>query len=293
MKFGVFSVSMPEYGLEESVKLLAELGYDGVEWRVAEMPAEEPKDVPFAYRYWAYNKSTIPLTQLAEKAAEVKALCSRYGVEIFGLTSYLPPSQHEQIELLLKAAQAMSCGMVRVFPPQYNEADDYNKAFAEMRRDAETLEKLAGRYGVKIVFEIHMDNLLASPSAARRMLEGLDPNCLGVIFDPGNMVNEGFENYKKSLDMLGAYVAHVHIKNGILERDGEDELGAAKWKRVWTPLKAGMADLGKFFKVLRASGYDGTVCIEDFSNEESTYDKLKGNLAYLKQLYDAAAPAAE
>ena len=31
MKFGVFSVSMPEYGIEESVRLLKELGYDGVE----------------------------------------------------------------------------------------------------------------------------------------------------------------------------------------------------------------------------------------------------------------------
>ena len=38
MKFGVFSVSMPEYGIEESVRLLKELGYDGVEGRVAEMP---------------------------------------------------------------------------------------------------------------------------------------------------------------------------------------------------------------------------------------------------------------
>ena len=27
MKFGVFSVSMPEYGIEESVRLLKELGY--------------------------------------------------------------------------------------------------------------------------------------------------------------------------------------------------------------------------------------------------------------------------
>lgn len=51
MKFGVFSVSMPEYGIEESVRLLKELGYDGVEWRVAEMPEKEPENVPFALRY--------------------------------------------------------------------------------------------------------------------------------------------------------------------------------------------------------------------------------------------------
>lgn len=292
MKFGVFSVSMPEYGIEESLQILSELGYDGVEWRVAEIPAEEPKEIPFAGRYWVYNKSTVDINTIVEKAEELKALCDQYGIEVFSLTSYLPPSEIEKIEQVLKAAQIMGCPKIRVFPPQYDEKTNYNEAFSAMRQNAEELEKLARQYGVKIIFEIHMDNLLASPSSARRMLEGLDPNCLGLIFDPGNMVNEGFENYKKSLDMLGDYVAHVHVKNGILERDGVDELGAAKWKRVWTPLKEGMADLKKFFQVLQASGYDGTVCIEDFSNEESTYDKLKHNLEYLRQLRDATLPEA-
>ena len=61
MKFGVFSVSMPEYGIEESVRLLKELGYDGVEWRVAEMPEKEPENVPFALRYWASVKIGVPV----------------------------------------------------------------------------------------------------------------------------------------------------------------------------------------------------------------------------------------
>jgi len=283
---------MPEYGIEESLKILSELGYDGVEWRVAEIPAEEPKDIPFAGRYWVYNKSTVDINTIVEKAEEIKALCDQYGIEIFSLTSYLSPAEQDKIERVLKAAQIMGCPKIRVFPPQYSEKTNYNEEFAAMRKNAEALEKLARQYGVKIIFEIHMDNLLASPSSARRMLEGLDPDCLGLIFDPGNMVNEGFENYKKSLDMLGDYVAHIHVKNGILERDGVDELGAAKWKRVWTPLKEGMADLKKFFQVLQASGYDGTVCIEDFSNEESTYDKLKHNLEYLRQLRDATRPEA-
>ena len=69
MKFGVFSVSMPEYDVEQSVALLKELGYDGVEWRVAEMPASEPTNVPFAFRYWAYNKSTLEVRDIANEAA--------------------------------------------------------------------------------------------------------------------------------------------------------------------------------------------------------------------------------
>lgn len=108
------------------------------------------------------------------------------------------------------------------------------------------------------------------------------------------MVNEGFEDYQKSFELLGDYIAHIHIKNGILAPDGEDELGACKWKRVWTPLKKGMADLKKLFAVARKAGYDGTFSIEDFSNDEATPDKLRENIAYLKALAASAqVPAPE
>ena len=161
-----------------------------------------------------------------------------------------------------------------------------------------------------------MDTLISSPSAAYRALEGFDPAHIGLIFDPGNMVNEGFEDYQKSFELLGDYIAHIHIKNGIrieastvklplfhpalietssrTAPDGEDELGACKWKRVWTPLKKGMADLKKLFAVARKAGYDGTFSIEDFSNDEATPDKLRENIAYLKALAASAqVPAPE
>ena len=35
MKFSVFSAVTPEFGIDETVKTVKELGYDGIEWRVA------------------------------------------------------------------------------------------------------------------------------------------------------------------------------------------------------------------------------------------------------------------
>ena len=92
MKFGVFSVSMPEYGIAESVQLLKELGYQGVEWRVAEMPEKEPEGVPFAQRYWAYNKSTLELRDIENEAKKAKAL----GMRVIGYDSYLPQHVFEE-----------------------------------------------------------------------------------------------------------------------------------------------------------------------------------------------------
>jgi sugar phosphate isomerase/epimerase len=284
MKFGVFTVSMPEYGIRESAQLLSELGYDGVEWRVAEIPGEKPKDIPYDRRYWIYNESTLDIGTIEESAREAKKLCDERGIEIFSLTTYLKPGESEKIERVLKAAQAIGCRQVRVFPRSYDGKENYNAMFAEMIEQTKVLEALAKKYGVKIVFEIHMDTLLASPSSAYRLVSNFDPRYIGLIFDPGNMVNEGFEDYQKSFELLGDYIAHVHVKNGLLAEDGTDEYGALKWKRQWCPIKKGMADLGHFFAVMKKQGYDGTVCIEDFSNEENTRDKLAHNLKYIKQL---------
>ena len=65
-----------------------------------------------------------------------------------------------------------------------------------------------------------MDTLISSPSAAYRALEGFDPAHIGLIFDPGTMVNEGFEDYQKSFELLGDYIAHIlsliHIWGNVL-----------------------------------------------------------------------------
>ena len=55
---------MPEYGIEESVRLLKELGYDGVEWRVAEMPEKEPENVPLPCATGPATKSTLELRSI-------------------------------------------------------------------------------------------------------------------------------------------------------------------------------------------------------------------------------------
>lgn len=287
MKYGVFSVSMPEYDPEETLKVLKELGYDGVEWRVTNIPKEKPTNVPYDFRYWGDNKSTIELDTIEEQADELKALCDSYGLEIFSLTTYLTPKETEKVEAVMRAAQKMGVPKIRVFQDKYNsgeEQEDYIICMDETRAQVRKLELLAKKYGVKVMLELHMDTLLASPSSAYNLLAGFDPAYVGVIFDPGNMVNEGFENYQKAFELLGAYIAHVHVKNGILVEDGRDELGSKKWKRQQAPLWDGMADLKELFRVMKAYGYDDTVSVEDFSNESPTYEKLKANIEYIKKL---------
>lgn len=284
MKTGVFTVSMPEYSPKEAVEILKELGYDGVEWRVAAVSKEEKKNTTYEDRYWQDNKCTLDIEKIEETAEEIKQMCAAYEISVLGLTTYLKPSEHKQIESVLKAAKIMGCGQVRVFTPDYDETKNYEELFQKTRENVKILEALARSYKVKVVFEIHMDNIIASASAAYRLLSGCSPDYVGVIYDPGNLVYEGFENYKKSFEMLGDLIAHIHIKNGMLEPYSIDENGVQLWRRKWTPLKKGSADLRTLFRVMKEMDYKGNISLEDFSNEESTYDKLKHNLEYLHWL---------
>jgi|GEM_PF-5300974 len=65
---------------------------------------------------------------------------------------------------------------------------------------------------------------------------------------------------------------------------GKDEHGADVWKPCRTLLKKAYADLNKLCRDLKAVGYGGFLSVEDFSNEEETYGKLKGNLEYLRKV---------
>lgn len=294
MKLGVFSVSLPEYTVAESVALLKELGYDAVEWRVdtTGTPAWfQGKEVPYSFRYWVNNKATLDVDNIMQTALEAKKCCDEAGIQILGLSTSLTYEQVDKVEEVFKAANAIGVRHVRAGIFSYDPAKSdktYPEMFETLKEGNKSLLPLLKKYNVRLMIEVHHGTVNASPSSAYRMMEGLDPEYYGLIFDPGNMVFEGHEDYLKSIQLMGPYLAHVHVKNGIREYDGEDELGSAKWKQTWVPLNKGMADLGYLVKCLKQAGYQGALSVEDFSNDKPTREKLEDNIAYLKKLIAAA-----
>lgn len=285
MKFGVFTVSTPELNIIETTKVLKEIGYDGVEWRVSSpAPVKKPDDYSYDRRYWSYNLSTLDLQKIYETAVDTKNICDRSGLEIYSLTTYLGPSDIEDIEQVLNAAKVMNCKNIRVNAPKYDEKENYRKLFDRTVAEIKLLEKIAAQYETRVNFEIHMGNIIPSASAAYRLVSNFDPKYIGVIFDPGNMVHEGFENYRLGIELLGEYLACVHIKNAIWKLEEVAENGVDVWKPTWSPLKKGFADIQKLIQVLKDVNYSGYLSIEDFSNEEDTITKLKSNLEFLRSL---------
>jgi sugar phosphate isomerase/epimerase len=283
VKFSVFTASTPEWTPSEAAKILAEQGWDGIEWRITDQSAPEG-----ATGFWAGNKATWPLTGLEDSLEEIKAITADAGLEFSSIGGYVPPTRRDDADRMLAATAALGAGRVRVAGLEVAHDQTYREAFAACREHWEWVEDRARHHGVRALIELHHDTLTPSASAARRLLEGLDPAHVGVIHDIGNMVIEGWEKPVHGLDLLGEYLAHVHVKNAAFQLAGVESDGTLRWEPNWVPLREGRAHLPEFFRALAAVGYDGWVAVEDFSDAAPLAERTAANLEYLRSIAVAA-----
>jgi sugar phosphate isomerase/epimerase len=94
------------------------------------------------------------------------------------------------------------------------------------------------------------------------------------------MVFEGFEPYRFGLELLGPYLAHVHIKNAAYERPD----GGGVWQPRWAPLEDGVVDFCELLSGLRAAGYQGWLSVEDFSAVRPSHKALAHNIRFIRNL---------
>ena len=172
-------------------------------------------------------------------------------LEIASLGTYIEVGDLEATEEAMSFARLAGAPQIRVGAGRSGDAP-YADLLAATREFLAGVVTLSGEYGVKALVEIHHGTICPSASLAHRLLYGLDPNAIGVIFDPGNMVREGFEDYRIGTELLGRFLAHVHLKNAAFERP---ENGGV-WRARWAPLEDGIADFERLFEALRTIGYD-------------------------------------
>jgi len=280
MKYAVFTVCMPEYSIEEGIEKLAAWGYDGVEWRVKTQPPHEG-----APSFWAGNRCTIAEDELPEVAVDLGRRCRDAGLEVPSLASYLKADALDEVERLFRACSDIGARNARVGLPPINEGEKFRDYFDRAVEQYGVVEKLAKKYGVRAVIETHHGTAVASASSVYRVVSNFDPAAVGVMHDAGNMVHEGFENYKLAMELLGEYLAEIHVKNAKWDKTDETgDAGQAVWRASWCELKDGVVNWADVMAALKAVGFDGWFALEDFSTDRSTDEKLTDDLAYLKEL---------
>jgi sugar phosphate isomerase/epimerase len=270
-KLAVFTVMLPDMLPEQAASALKAEGYDGVEWRITHTPEAFHNETP---SYWRNNLCTFVPT--LENAQKVKQVSHDAGLELCNLGTYLSPDDIDAVEAAMQFAVSASAKSLRVNTAKYQ--GDYHGAFEKSLRFYEKVETLAKRYNVKALVETHQDLITSSASLTHRFVSHFDPHYVGVIYDPGNMVIEGYEQHKMGLQLLGPYVSHVHLKNAAYQRE------EGKWQPYWAAIDDGIVDMKRFLSTLLEVGYQGWLVMEDFSSSRSSFEKLNYNIRYVKTL---------
>jgi sugar phosphate isomerase/epimerase len=162
--------------------------------------------------------------------------------------------------------------------------EGYRAAFEQRRKEFQAVAELSRTYGVRALIELHHRSLIAGASATARFVEGFDPQTVGVIHDIGNMLREGYEHDPWSLEILGEHLAHVHVKNAVPRPERVEGENRTRWTWEWAPMREGVGDYDQLFSSLARMGYDGGLSVEDFSTELPLPERVRDNLAYLREV---------
>jgi sugar phosphate isomerase/epimerase len=273
MKLGFVTAILPDWSLEQVLQFAAQEGFDSVEvmcWPVGK-----------AERRYA-GVTHIDVNNFGpSQAAEVKALCTKYGVSISGLGYYPNPlaadpaereTYSDHIKKVIAASALLEVNIMNTFigrdPAQSIEAQwgMFESVWKPIIAFAESHKVKVGIENCPMLFSLDEwpggKNLAISPEIWSRMFASIPSDYFGLNFDPSHLVWQHID-YIRCIREFGHKFVHVHAKDTKIEPDLIYQRGimGLKWH---TPKLPGLGDVqwGKFFSALTDVGYQGSVAIE-------------------------------
>jgi sugar phosphate isomerase/epimerase len=288
MKVSATTVFLPHLTLVQQAELLSRLGYDGIELRVRRISAEQrAKAEPSA---WGYHVNDVTPENFAAKAPEIRRVLADHGLALAGVASAAACTELDHIKLLVEGAVAAGAPFIRIGAASGYKGDgsqDYWQVYGEtVAGYARTLEISRGS-GVKIVLEIHGGTIHCSAALAHRLVSHFNPAEVGVIYDPQNMVKDGFETTALAVQLLGPYLAHCHVgAHRPLPPSERDAKGTAQWKWEGCRMADGLYHFPTLMAQLTKTGYRHFISIEDF-RQLPPEEILRDAITYLRSLEPA------
>ena len=281
MKISVTTVMLPHLDLKQTCKLLSDLGFDGIELRVRRLAPERADEKPSP---WGRHLTDVSPDNILKRAEEVKSVVAEHGLKFAGFASACSARDLEHVKLLAEGAQAVGCPAIRLSCQRYNGAVNYHELYDDAVESYEKALEITRPYGVKVLVETHGGTVHPSASLAHRIVSNFDAADIGAIYDPQNMVIDGFETIQLAMELLGAYLAHIHAGAHRPVPGEPNEKGVVAWSWPGCPMREGLYNFPKMVQCLRKVGYTGFISVEDFRSDCSPEEKLEDAIKFLRSL---------
>jgi sugar phosphate isomerase/epimerase len=276
----IFTACTPWLPIDELAPLAAASGIAGLD--LACKPHRfDPARAP---GFWDNNAAVLDLERIEAMAPAVARILGEWRLQCPVLAGYTPVGDLVNARRLATAAKIIGAKLVRVWVDR-PERGRIGQQFLAVRGAWGELARIADGEGVRFVLETHDGTLATGPSSAMRLLDGLDPRHVGVIYDIANTVREGSEPLEVALELLGPYLAHVQVKD-VWHRSGGGS---------WDGMSTGFAPLGQgtlrwptIIGRLAAAGYTGWLSIENFTGLDIGPSRIAQDVAWLRDTMEAA-----
>ncbi|HHY95460.1 MAG TPA: sugar phosphate isomerase/epimerase [Firmicutes bacterium] len=250
MPIALCSWSVAGLDVTATVELALRERFDGVEWRV--LGPGSPLAFPDA--------NSLRWETLEEDAGKLQRLLLRQGLPLVNLLARVSLGEAVAVDRLLRVAADLACRQVCFSTPRCPSPGELNHLWAGAREGLRRAVEEGVKLGIRVLVETHMGTLTPSCALVRRLLDGVTPREAGAIYDPANGVWEGAEDPALAVGLLGDYLARVHIKDAVWERDAE-----RNWKAAWVRPGTGMVPWARIMGILKDTGYRGWLGWEDLS----------------------------
>ncbi|MBS0211163.1 MAG: sugar phosphate isomerase/epimerase [Planctomycetes bacterium] len=131
-----------------------------------------------------------------------------------------------------------------------------------------------GAYGQKVGAMLCTETGAESGADLRRLLEALPKGALGVTFDPGNLIVNGFSSQDAAQELAG-WIEHVHVNDAV--RD------LARGRGMAVEIGRGAADFPALLGLLEERQYRGYLSIERGSVDNPALEVSQA-VQYLRNL---------
>lgn len=269
MKLGIFSKTFQRPTIEQVFADIAFLGLEAVQfnWESAglpEMPDELADDLCDRIRAGA-----------KDCGLELAAVSGTFNI----IHLEERPDGMRRLRVLAAACQRLDTRLITFctgtrdpdYLWRYHPDNGTPEAWRDMLDAVEEAVRIAEEYGVTLVFEPEVNNIVDSASKARRLLDEIRSEHLKVVIDAANLFHKGElprmrEILDEAFDLLGSDIRLAHGKD--LERDGDAGHQAAG---------TGLLDYGHYLSCLNDTGFTGALILHSLSEAQAP-----GSLAFVR-----------
>jgi sugar phosphate isomerase/epimerase len=274
MDFAFSTNAFKKYSLAETINILSEIGYRGIEILC---------DIPHVY----------PKTQTSSEISEIKQLLSKLRISISNLNAFTlfaigdtyHPSWIEDDPKLrklridhtidcIKLAAELGCKNISTEPggPNINNEQWRGKSLKLFEEGINEVLNTAEQENVTVLVEPEPGLLIENSEQFVAFIRNFDTELIGLNLDVGHFFCVG-EDPSQVIHKLSEYIHHVHLEDISADRQHNHLI-----------LGEGAIEIGSAIRSLKEIGYKGFVTVELYPYQDCPQYAAKQAMKFIKSL---------